>query len=132
MVTATTSNGLSADCSVVVDGSQRMVNLSFSSVRDDDYNIGDEWSFRREINGESVSRGDFPIYVGEALTIYIRYSEEDDNPDVGEATVNHTVTEEEFNNGFSIEIEVYVTENGGRNSGQSAHYITTFDFSVSE
>ena len=51
-------------------------------------------------------------------------------PDVGEATVTHTVTEEDFANGFSVEVEVYATENGGRNSGKSAHFVTTFTFEI--
>lgn len=130
VVTATTVNGISDDCNMLVDGAQRIVNLSFSSVREDDNNIGDEWNYVREINGEQVSRGDYAISVGEELSIYVRYSEDDDNPDVGEATVSHIVTENDFNNGFSEVIDLYVTENGGRNSGQSAHYIVTFNFEV--
>ena len=130
VITASTSNGISADCSIVVDGSQRVVNLSISSVREDANNIGDEWSYVREINGERVSRGAYTISVGQTLSIYVCYSEDDSDPDIGEASVSHTVTEEDFDSGFSEVLDVYVTENGGRNSGQSAHFVTTFTFEV--
>ena len=130
VITATTSNGISADCTVWVDGSQRVMNLSVSSMREDDNNIGSDWNYVREINGERVSNGEYTISVGEELSIHIRYSEEDDNPDVGETTVTHVVTEDDFNNGFSEFIELYVTENGGRNSGQSARFTVVFNFDV--
>lgn len=130
VITATTSNGLSATCNVTVDDSQRSFNLTISRIRDDDNNIGDEWSHTRQINGETASNGHFTVAVGDTLTFYVRASEDDDVPDVGEATVTHTVTEEDFASGFSVEVEVYATENGGRNSGQSAHFVTTFTFEI--
>ena len=128
IITATSSNGVNAECNVSVDASRRNMHLSYSSVRDDDNNIGDEWSFVREINGERVVQGDYTVSIGDTLFIYVRYSEDDDNPDVGEASVNHTVTEDDFENGFSEVLELNVTENGGRNSGQSAHFVVTFVF----
>ena len=130
VITATTSNGLSATCNVTVDDSQRSFNLTISRIRDDDNNIGDEWSHTRQINGETASNGPFTVAIGDTLTFYVRASEDDDVPDVGEATVTHTVTEEDFANGFSVEVEVYATENGGRNSGKSAHFVTTFTFEI--
>lgn len=130
IVTATTSNGLSDTCSITVDASRRVLNLSIDRQRDDDNNIGDEWSHIREINGEAVSNGPYTVAVGDTLTFYVNDTEEDDVPDVGEATVTYIVTEDDFENGFVVELEVYATENGGPNSGQSAHFITTFTFEI--
>lgn len=129
-ITCTTVNGLSDTCVITVDDSQRMFYLTIDRQRDDDNNIGDDWSHIREINGESVSNGSYAVAVGDTLTFYVKDTEEDDVPDVGEATVTYTVTEEDFENGFTVELEVYATENGGRNSGQSAHFITTFTFEI--
>ncbi len=131
VITATTQNGKTSDCEISVDDSSRMVEISITKSRDDDNNIGDDWSYVQEINGESIRSGSsIEIAVGDIIEIHLRYSEDDDNPDVGEVTVKHTVTEDDFKNGFSEEIEVYVKENGGKNSGQSAHYITTITFSI--
>jgi hypothetical protein len=49
---------------------------------------------------------------------------------VGEASSAYTVTEEDLQNGFDIVMDLYVTENGGRNSGKSAHFVVTYSFSV--
>ena len=130
VITVTTFNGVSDECSVFVDGTKRMVSLSITRTRMDDNYIGDEWSYTQQINGYDVSNGDYSISVGDELVFYLRYSEDDDNPDVGEASVKHTVTEEDFLSGFSVDVDIYISENGGRNSGDTVHYITSFLFSV--
>lgn len=129
-ITAITSNGKSNSATVSVDGSRRMVNLSISRDRDDSNNIGDEWSYLNTINDATVSRGKYSIAVGDTLVFRSRYSEDDNNPDIGEKTYSYTVTEDDFNNGFEVSYDVYVTENGGQNSGKSAHFIVTYSFSV--
>ncbi len=128
IITATSSNGISSSCSVTIDDSLRAFQLTITRQREDSNNIGDEWSHTREINGVAANNGVFTASVGDTLEFYVRSIEEDDNPDIGEATVSHTITQEDFDNGFVITVDVYATENGGRNSGQSAHFITTFTF----
>ncbi|MBR3533803.1 MAG: hypothetical protein IKN80_07990 [Clostridiales bacterium] len=127
-ITAISSNGESSESSASADDSLRSFQLSISRQREDSNNIGDEWSHTRKINGVAASNGVFTASVGDTLEFYVRSVEEDDNPDIGEATVTHTVTQEDFDNGFVVTVDVYATENGGRNSGQSAHFITTFTF----
>lgn len=127
-ITATSDNDESSESSASADDSLQSFQLSISRQREDSNNIGDEWSHTREINGVAVSNGVFTASVGDTLEFYVRSVEEDDNPDIGEATASHTVTQEDFENGFVVTIDVYATENGGRNSGQSAHFITTFTF----
>ena len=66
------------------------------------------------------------------MNCWTKITESDDNPDVGQASKTHIVSESDFENGFSVEMDVYVTENGGRNSGKSAHFIVTYEFSVEQ
>jgi len=60
--------------------------------------------------------------------VYSKYSEEDDKPDVGNASSNYTVTEDDIENGFEIALDLYVSENAGKNSGKKAHFIVTYSF----
>ena len=129
-ITATSSNGASSSCVITVDDSLRIAQLTVSRHREDDNNIGSDWVHICQINGETARNGDFTFAVGDTLSFFVSSTENDDNPDHGEASTSHTVTEEDFNNGFTVQLEVTVTENGGRNSGQSAHFITTFTFEV--
>ena len=69
------------------------------------------------------------VGVGETLSFYAQFTESDDIPDVGSATATHTVTEEDVINGFEVSMDLYVTENAGRNSGKTAHFIVTYKFS---
>ena len=105
-----------------------MMYVRASHKRTDDINIGDEWTYLNEINGQLAGR-EYLITVGETLTLHAKYTESDANPDVGEVTKTYTVTENDIINGFTVTMELDVTENGGSNSGKSAHFIITFAFS---
>ena len=126
-ITAKAANGVSATLDLNVDGTKRLMSLRVTHPRDDDNNIGDEWSYRTEINGESTGR-EIVVSVGETLKFYAKFTEEDDNPDVGEASKSYTVTEDDILNGFTITMDLYVKENGGKNSGKSAHFVVTYTF----
>ena len=128
-ITAKASNGVSVSQEWSVDGSKRVMFLRVRHIRQDDNNIGDEWSYDSQINGEHTSR-EYSVAVGDSLKCYIKITESDDNPDVGQASKTHVVTESDLENGFTVEMDVYVTENGGRNSGKSAHFVVTYEFSV--
>ena len=128
-ITASSANGVSSTCDIAVDGTRRVMSLRVTHPRDDDNNIGDEWSYVTQINGENTTR-DYVLAVGDKLEFYAKITESDDNPDVGEATTSHTVTEEDLVNGLTISVDVNVTENGGRNNGKSAHFVVTYNFEI--
>ena len=128
-ITAEASNGIVSSFNVIVDASKRLMNLRVSHPRDDDVNIGSEWSYYNEINGENT-KNEYAISVGDTLNFYSRYTESDKDPDVGEASQTYVVTEEDLQNGFTVTMDLYVTENGGRNSGHSAHFVVTYTFSA--
>ena len=128
-ITAEAVNGVTSSFNLIVDASKRLMNLRVSYRRDDDVNIGDEWSYYNELNGE-IAKKEYAVSVGDSLNFYSRYTESDKDPDVGEASQTYVVTEEDLQNGFSVTMDLYVTENGGRNSGQSAHFVVTYTFST--
>ena len=127
IITASATNGVSNSFEITVDGEERVMNLSVSRIRQDDNNIGDDWSYTIELNDEGTSRTQV-IAVGDVLKFHVKISENDDNPDIGEVSSTHIVTEEEFTNGFEVSLDVFITENGGKNSGKQAHYIVTYTF----
>ena len=127
-IKVTSSNGVEASVDVNVDGSKTLMNVKTSHRRDDDVNIGDEWGYDIEIDGEWAPK-QMGVAVGQTLSFTAKITEEDDNPDVGTGSAKHTVTEEDIANGFEVSFDVYVTENGGKNSGKSAHFIVTYTFS---
>lgn len=128
-ITCMVSNDIKASCEFTVDATKRTMYVRVSHPRDDDNNIGDEWSYSNSVNGEK-SFSPITLSVGDTVNVYSKYSEDDDNPDVGEASSSHTVTEEDILNGFEISMDLYVTENGGRNSGKSAHFMVKYSFSI--
>lgn len=127
-ISATANNGIAASFDVNVDGTKTLMKLSVRHPREDDVNIGDEWSYDVQVNGERAYN-EMGVAVGETLSFYAKFTEEDDNPDVGSAKTTHTVTEEDIANGFVVTMDVYVKENGGKNSGKSAHFVVTYTFS---
>lgn len=126
-ITATTSNGLSQSVEFSVDGSKHLMKLKTSQVRTDDNNIGDEWSYQKEINGERP-QNTIAVSAGETLRFWARFSEDDDNPDVGETSTSYVVSEDDIINGFSVSMNLSVRENGGKNSGKTADFEITFTF----
>lgn len=127
-ITAEAANGKSASLTLTVDGTKRVMKVQVSHRRTDDVNIGDEWTYYNEINGQNAGR-EYIVTAGETLTFHAKYIESDANPDVGEVTKTYTVTEDDIKNGFTFSMELDVTENGGSNSGKSAHFVIIFTFS---
>lgn len=126
-IVASSPNGVTTSYTVNVDGAKHLMNLRVTHSRQDNVNIGDEWNYTNEINGSYVY-STVGIAPGENLTLHTVISELDDNPDIGENTTWYTTTEADITNGFTVTMDVYVTENGGRNSGQSAHFLVTYTF----
>lgn len=129
VITAKAYNGISSSMEVTVNPSKKLMNLRVNYTRDDDNNIGDEWSYTTEINGENTGR-DYVVTAGESIKLRIKFVEEDDNPDVGEAEKTYKVTGADLENGFTVPLELYVKENGGRNSGKRAYFNVEYNFTV--
>lgn len=128
-ISATSSNNITESFELNVDGTKRVMKLNVSQTREDDTNIGDEWSYDIQVNGEKAG-GEYIISVGDTLSFYAEFTESDDNPDVGKASTTYTVTEDDLINGFTVSMDLNVTENGGRNSGKSVHFIVNYDYTA--
>lgn len=126
-ITATSKNGKTDSIQLHVDGSKRSVVLKVSRSRQDTNNIGNDWQYVIQVNDESP-RDKYNLAVGDKLVFYAQFTEEDINPDVGEASSSYTVTEADLLNGFSVTLDLYVTENAGPNSGQNAYFTVLFEF----
>lgn len=127
IVSASSLNGVSSSVEITVDENKHLMKVRVTHPRDDDNNIGDDWSYNVEINGERPT-STVVLSPNEKMTCWARFSEEDNNPDVGEASKTYTVTEEDLLNGFTLSMDLYVKENGGKNSGKAAHFVVTFEF----
>lgn len=127
IISATAAGGASSTVEVSVDGTKAVMNLRVIQKQENDVNIGNEWSSDFQLNGESVPNSP-TLTVGDSLFLYAKMIEEDNKPDVGDASLNHVVTEEDIMNGFEEKLDVYVTENGGKNRGKTAHFIVTYTF----
>ena len=93
-----------------------------------DYNhVGNEWSQAFFINGEPAGRT-IDLASGDTITVEAVITEEDKKPDIGRRKVEYKVTEQDLKNGFTIEFEVGVRENGGRYSGSEAVWAVVFSF----
>jgi len=129
-ITATTEDGYSATCKVTVSLSQAQMILKYKKTGNLGANIGHEWSFSASIDDETVKDkgGTYTFNVDETIVFYCYAYEGDNSPDEGDNTVYHTITEEDLMYGFTVEVEVYVTEDRGRNAGEQAYFIYTFEF----
>ncbi len=80
------------------------------SSRCSGYNhVGQNWSRYSSINGESISSGDvLDIVLDESITIYSKITEKDSSPDVGSAKEDVEITQDYYDNGFTITQKVSV------------------------
>lgn len=128
-VTVTTADGCSATCDVTVTISQAQMTLTYKHTGYRGDYIGKDWSYAATLDDEAVkNNGTYTFNVDENIVFYCKATENDTYPDVGDNTVYYTVSEDDLINGFTIEVEVYVTENRGKNAGKQAYVIYTFEF----
>lgn len=129
-VTATTTNGLTATCEITVALTEKEMTLKYSHPVNIGDSIGQELSFAAYIDDEwAQNKATYTFEAGETLEFYCWAEEDDSVPDEGDNTVYYTVTEDDLINGFTVEVDVYVTENRGPNAGNTAHFVFTFKFS---
>ena len=126
-ITASLANGLSTSFDIHVDGTKQLMRLAVTYSREDNLNIGDEWDYDWTLNGEWPPKT-ISLSEKDKLAFYAKFVEEDDKPDIGEAKKSYTVKKDDLANGFEISLDVKVRENGGKNRGQTAHFIVTFTF----
>ena len=130
-ITATSSNGITASCNVTVAIKERQMNLYYDAYIEENNHVGNDWYHSAKINGVDYGESGeetVNLKVGDKLKFYCASVEDDSVPDKGSKTVNHTVTEKDLINGFTVKVDVYVKENRGRYKGKKAHIVYEFRY----
>jgi len=105
----------------------RLMSLEVTFAQDNDVNIGDDWE-RSYIVNDEYAKTEYLITEGDVLYLQSLFIEKDEDPDRGEASVSYTVSEKDLSEGFVVRMELNVTENDGRYSGQTAEFTVYFTF----
>lgn len=128
-ITAVTSNGITGTFSISVPVSPQKFRLSASIRMVSNDHVGSHWSNGFEYNLEPIRSGSvISLLPGEEFTVGGWAEDADSKPDYGSHREKFTLTDEMCKNGFTVEDDVIVVENGGRYSGNCAvwHLKMTF------
>ncbi len=107
----------------------KIMTVNISSKCSGYNHVGQNWSKYYAINGDSISSGGkVDIILGQSISIYSKVTEKDKTPDVGSAKDDVEITQEYFDNGFTIVQTVGVRENNGQYSGNKAVWTITYSF----
>ena len=68
------------------------------------------------------------VVLGESITIYSKITESDKYPDIGSKKEDRIITQEDFDEGFTVTQKVAVKENKGRYAGNTAYWTVVFKF----
>lgn len=91
--------------------------------------VGQNWSKYYSIDSKSISSGDtVEIVLGEKITVFTKITEQDSSPDIGSVKEEVEITQEYFDNGFTITHKVSVRENKGAYTGNKAVWTVIYMF----
>lgn len=129
VITAMTSNGKTSTYEIRVDPTPQKFKVSYSIKMQSNDHVGSNWTKGCEYNGEEISSGTvLSIMPGETFTIFGWAEENDSRPDYGSYGGQMTLTNEMCEEGFTVEGEADVRENGGRYSGHYAVWYVKITF----
>ena len=129
VITAMTSNGKTSTYEIRVDPTPQKFKVSYSIKMQSNDHVGSNWTKGCEYNGEEISSGTvLSIMPGETFTIFCWAEENDSRPDYGSYGGQMTLTNEMCEEGFTVEGEADVRENGGRYSGHYAVWYVKITF----
>lgn len=128
-INAVSVHGMTESITIQVDEPPQKfkVNIDAKLVHND--HVGSKWEKIYEINDERVKSGDtISAFIGDQVTAYAEITEYDSDPDSDFSSDYEYIDEEMCKKGFTIELELYPTENEGRYSGNEAFWRVTFKF----
>ena len=108
-------------------GSPSVYSVSVSYKNIGHGNVGNEWSFSSNIDGISIEETPVDISLSPkeiAILKSVIVESDEALDDVGKKTSFVFVREDSF----TVEQKVKVTENGGRNKGESVTWLVTYSF----
>lgn len=106
-----------------------VLQVSADAKCSDTNHVGEKWKQEYKVNGQKVTDNKtVTLKAGDEITVYAKITEEDSNPDMGEASKTYVVTRDDLSKGFKVTFNVAVEENGGRYKGSKATWRVTFAF----
>jgi hypothetical protein len=128
-ITAEATNGIKGTYQITVDISPQKFRVSASIRMQSNDHVGNKWSTGFEFNDEEIKNGSvISVMPGETFTVGGWAQENDSKSDYGDYSEKLTLDNEMCQNGFTIEGEADVYENGGRYSGNCATWYVTMKF----
>ena len=129
VITAESKNGVKGVYPMGANPAPQKYAITWSLTPVSNDHVGGNWTKGCELNGASCNTGSTMTFApGEEITINLWVQENDSRPDEDAYFTKLKLSEEIRKNGFIEEGELYVTENGGRYSGNQA--IWKFKFSM--
>lgn len=106
--------------------SPQRFRITWSAKLVDSNHVGNNWSKTFEVNDEAFSSGSvITVDPDSQFTVRLTIQENDSKPDTDYYFARIAYSEELCENGYEVSETLYVTENGGRYSGNSAEWNIT-------
>lgn len=123
IITATAVNGVTSEYKVTVKQGPVTFSITAKAKLIERNHVGSRWTKEFSINGKDFSSSTtFTAEVGETVRFSCFITENDSNPDTGSYFERITITDDILKNGYTIDENVYVRENGGRYAGNVAEW----------
>ena len=123
------NNGIKNELPISVKPHPPKFRVSWSATMTSNDHVGGNWTKEFEVNGTPCASGTIVTVTEESEIQYrLEICENDSKPDCAALADKIAITGEILKNGFSAEGELYVRENGGRYSGNSASWTYRIQF----
>lgn len=125
-ITVTSTDGITTTLNVKVSPSPQKFKITWSASLIAKNHVGNNWSKLFEVNDEEFSSGStFVLEPDGTFTIRLTIQDNDARPDIEDYFEEIVYSADLCKNGHTITDTLYVTENGGRYSGNSAEWKIT-------
>ncbi len=123
VITATAVNGVTSEYKITVKQGPATFSITAKATLIERNHVGSRWTKEFSIGDKDFSGSTtFTAEVGETVRFSCFITENDSNPDIGSYFERITITEDILKNGYTINENVYVRENGGRYAGNVAEW----------
>ncbi len=129
VITAVSSNGITASFPIHVSASRKMMTLTVSTECVQNDKVGFNWTYRYLLNGDPIhDPQNVMVEAGKAFTLTAEIIDHDEQPDKGTVQESFSVDQSAVGSGFEITQEVNIQENAGMLMGNNARFVVTYRF----
>lgn len=129
VITAVSSNGITASFPIHVSASRKMMTLTVSTECVQNDKVGFNWTYRYLLNGDPIhDPQNVMVEAGKAFTLTAEIIDHDEQPDKGTVQESFSVNQSAVGSGFEITQEVNIQENAGMLRGNNACFVVTYRF----